>query len=127
MDTRPKDFPIEKAKRAVEEMKSLRPLCLGDYYPLTDLNLDDHHWCAWQFDRPEIGKGFAVFFRRAQSPYVSLAANLRGLDPQARYDVTFVDTKQTRTLTGVQLAALPVEISSPETSLLITYRRISGQ
>jgi len=126
MDTRAKDYPIAKARRAVDEMKSLRPLFLGDYYPLTSINLDEHHWCGWQFDRPDQGQGFAVFFRRAQSPYGSMVANLRGLDPQAQYEVTFVDSHQTRVLSGAELARLPIEIGSPATSLLLTYRKLGN-
>jgi len=124
-DTRAKDFPTEQAKAAIAEAKALRPLYLGDYYPLTDIGLDDHHWIGWQFDRPELGQGFAVFFRRPGSPYVAVDAGLRGLDPKAPYEVTFAETyepKETKRMTGAELGKLRVEIGTAPGSLLIRYR-----
>jgi alpha-galactosidase len=125
VDTRGKDAMMKQAKRAIKEMKDLRPLYLGDYYPLMDINLDEHQWCGWQFDRPELGKGFAVFFRRSQSHYAAVDVSLRGLSPRATYEVTFVDTKKTQRMTGAALAKLRVEIGNAPASALITYRRLS--
>jgi len=124
-DTRPKGFAAAQARAAIAEAKALRPLYLGDYYPLTDINLDERHWCGWQFDRPELGRGFAVFFRRPKSPYAVVDAGLRGLDPRATYQVTFAETyvlKDKKQMTGAELARLRVEIGSAPGSVLITYR-----
>jgi len=123
LDTRAQDFPRAEAKRAIKEAKALRPLYLGDYYPLLDINLDERQWCGWQFDRPELGRGFAVFFRRSQSQYAAVDVILCGLDPGATYEVTFVDVKKKRVLTGAQLAHLRVTIDSAPASMLVTYRK----
>jgi alpha-galactosidase len=123
MDTRAKDFPADKAKSAIAEAKMLRPLYLGDYYPLLDVNLDEHHWCGWQFDRPELGKGFAVLFRRSGSPYPILEVGLRGLDPKGTYEVVFVDMNKKQAMTGAELAHLRLELPTAPASLLITYTR----
>jgi len=125
-DTRPADFPAELAKAAVAEAKALRPLYLGDYYPLTAVTLDESHWIGWQFHRPDLGRGFAVFFRRPQSPYTTLDARLRGLEPAATYEVTFkesYESRETRRLAGADLGRLRVEIANAPGSLLVTYRK----
>jgi len=37
---------IPQVRRMMEESKSLRPLALGDYYPLTEINSSEQNWCA---------------------------------------------------------------------------------
>ena len=101
--------PAAEARRAIAEMKALRPLYLGDYYPLLEINASEHGWCAWQFDRPELGRGFAMVFRRAQSQYVTAEIALHGLDAKANYEVIFAETyepKPARTMSGAELARL---------------------
>ena len=125
-DPRRADFPADLAKAALAEAKALRPCYLGDYYPLAPITLDDALWCGWQLDRPELGRGFAVFFRRPKSPYVALDAALKGLDPAATYEVTFAESYEpgpARTMSGADLARLRVEIPSAPGSLLVAYRK----
>ena len=124
MNMRTRDFPAAQARQVVAEVKSLRPLYLGDYYPLTEITSNDASWCAWQFDRPELGQGFAMFFRRSGSPEYSLEVKLRGLDPAARYEVKWTDTGRIDTLRGSQLAKLRVEIPSVTSSSLLLYRKL---
>jgi alpha-galactosidase len=126
MDTLGKDFPTEAATRGIKEVKMLRPFYYGDYYPLADITLDERHWCGWQFDRPDLGAGFAVFFRRAQSRYTGLEAQLRALDPQASYEVSFYegyDVKEKKTMTGAELTKLPIAIGAAPGSLLVMYKK----
>ena len=120
-----KGFPTDLFKQVIAEVKMLRPLYLGDFYPLTTINVNDDVWCAWQFDRPELGRGFAMFFRRPQSPNPDIEVSLHGLDPEAEYEVTFVDRAETRTLTGTSLAKLRVEIATAPGSALVTYRKLA--
>ena len=122
-DTRSKDFPAEQAKAAIAEAKSLRPFYQGDYYPLLPITLDETQWAGWQFDRPDLGKGFAVFFRRPQSPYTAAEIRLRGIDPKANYEITFVDSKKQATMPGADLAKLCVEIGSARGTMLVLYRK----
>jgi alpha-galactosidase len=125
-DTRAKNFPTEQAKAAIAEAKSLRPFYQGDYYPLLPITLDESQWAGWQFDRPDLGKGFAVFFRRPQSPYTAAEVALRGLDPKATYEVTFCpgyEAKEKKTMTGAELAELTVPIDTARASLLVRYQK----
>ncbi|MCY3018007.1 MAG: alpha-galactosidase [Planctomycetota bacterium] len=126
MNTLGKEFSAELAARGIKEVKALRPYYLGDYYPLTEIVLGEHGWCGWQFDRPELGGGFAMFFRRAQSRYTGLEAQLRGLDPDATYEVSFFETfdlKEKKALKGAELAKLPVSIATAPGSLLVMYKK----
>ncbi|MCL5098875.1 MAG: NPCBM/NEW2 domain-containing protein [Candidatus Omnitrophica bacterium] len=127
-DTRSPQFPVGLMKRASEEVKSLRQLYLGDYYPLLEMDLDEKHWCGWQFDRPDLGQGFAMLFRRAASPYLASEIALKGLDPDAAYEVTFAETydvKEKRRLSGRELSRLRVTLETAPGSLLVRYTRIN--
>jgi alpha-galactosidase len=127
LDARGKDFSLEAARQAIREVKELRPLYFGDYYPLLEINASEQAWSGWQFDRPELGRGFAMFLRRPRCPYNGVDVRLQGLDPQSKYEVEFRETyeaKEKRTMTGAELARLRVEIASAPGSMLILYRRI---
>jgi len=108
-----------------DETKSLRPYYRGDYYPLTPIDLDDRHWCAWQYNRPDLGAGFVMCFRREQSPDASLRVALHGLDEDARYDITNADTGEKQELTGSALAAgLDIAIANQPGSALLRYQKV---
>jgi alpha-galactosidase len=114
-------FNKEAAKRAIRETRELRPLWLGDYYPLTGINLDESQWIGWQFDRRDLGRGFAMYFRRSKSNYITIESSLRGLDPEAIYNINFADSGKIETLSGKDLARMMVTIPKARESLLITY------
>jgi len=122
-DTQAKDFPTDVLKKVIAQVKELRPFYTGDFYPLTKIALDENAWAAWQLDRPDLGKGFAVFFRRPQCTVSSLDVGLKGLDPAADYEVRNEDTGKTERLTGAQLSHWQVTIGHAPESLLVTYTR----
>jgi hypothetical protein len=124
LDLRAPYIPLDQVKRGVEELKCLRRFWLGDYYPLTDITLDERAWTGWEFYRPDLKAGFPVFLRQALSQQQALETGLRGVDPAASYDVTFVkdyEVTERRGMTGKQLAQVHVEIDSRPGSLLIKY------
>ncbi|MEN6459290.1 MAG: NPCBM/NEW2 domain-containing protein [Thermoguttaceae bacterium] len=106
-------FNTVQAKRCNDELKSLRELRLGDFYPLTDINLDDTRPCAWEFYRPDLHKGFAMVFRRGGCKQNETALKLRGIEPGAKYRVTFADENKTRVMTSTELENLSVTIAPP--------------
>jgi alpha-galactosidase len=114
---------VQQARRAIAEMKRLRPLWQGDYYPLFPISLDETQWCGWQCHRADLDRGFAMVFRRARSPYSSAELALHALDPQAKYTVNFADTDRTEVLTGAQLQLWQTTIDMPAKSLLMVYER----
>jgi alpha-galactosidase len=120
-------FSVADARGAFAEMKALRPFYQGDFYPLLEITGSEHGWCAWQFDRPDLGRGFAVAFRRARSPYVTAEIALHGLDAQARYEVILAETfdpQPARTMSGSALARLRVTLDVAPSSVVIRYRKL---
>ena len=106
--------PIDELRKAIAELKMLRPYWLGDYYPLTPINFQQDTWCGWQFNRPDLNAGFAMFFRRPKSAQAGYEANLQGIDPKSSYEVSFAETydiRSTRVITGSELAHLHVDIN----------------
>jgi hypothetical protein len=104
----------------------LRPYWLGDYYPLTPINLEPDAWCGWQFNRPDLHEGFAMFFRRPKSAKASYEAMLQGIDPKASYDVSLAETydvNSKRVMTGSELAHLRVDINQTPGSMLVRYQK----
>jgi hypothetical protein len=117
---------VDQLRKGIAELKSVRPYWLGDYYPLAPGSLDETVWAGYQFHRPELNAGFALLFRRPNAAEKTFTARLRGLDPRARYTVTFAesfDVQATRTLTGSELAQLTVQIGSAPGSLMIRYKQ----
>ena len=123
------DYPIELVKQAVAEVKRLRPYLLGDFYPLVPLTVEDHDWCAYQFDRPDLGTGCAIFLRRHESPYPSMAAGLRNIDMDARYEISLsrmYERGQFHQIGTWDLKRLTVSIPTAPGSLLLEYRKRTG-
>ena len=79
---------FDKAASVPSETKELRPLWLGDHYPLVD-QPDESQWSGWQFDSP-IWAGFMIL------PPTEVQVFHTGVrpmfDPAAIYHVTFADT-----------------------------------
>jgi alpha-galactosidase len=118
--------PIAELRKAIAELKMLRPYWLGDYYPLTPINLQQDTWCGWQFHRPDLNAGFAMLFRRPKSAQTSYEAKLQGLDLKSSYDVSFAETydvRSRRVMTGSELAHLRVDINHAPGSLLVRYQK----
>ncbi|MHB1455443.1 MAG: glycoside hydrolase family 36 protein, partial [Armatimonadota bacterium] len=127
MDHRAPGFDMKGAKRAIKEAKELRQFWTGDYYPLVDISLDNDKWCAWQFDRSDLGAGFAMYFRRPKCPYIAMASGLHGIDPKAKYEVILVDSKKKQIMTGKELCKMPIMIEKAPASVLLKYRKMADK
>jgi len=126
LDLRAPYVPLAQAQAGIEELKSLRPYWLGDYYPLTDISPDEHAWAGWEFYRPDLKAGFAVFFRRPLSQQSAREVTLQGLDPKANYEVTLAqnyEAGEKQTMSGEQLMHLRVDIDTKPGSLLVKYKQ----
>jgi alpha-galactosidase len=111
---------------AIAEVKELRPFWLGDYYPMTAITQADNDWSGWQFDRPDLGAGYAVLFRRPKSELPGMNLKLQNLVPAANYRVSVsegFDKVPEQLVTGEKLMNLPVEIRSAPGSVVVRYRR----
>lgn len=111
---------------AYAECRQVAPLMLADYYPLTSYSRELHRRIAWQFNRPEQGDGVIQAFRRPRCAEEVARYKLRGLDPQARYAVTDLDTGRSQMLTGRELLdkGLAVSITDQPGSAVITYEKV---
>ena len=118
--------PLDELRKAIAELKMLRPYWLGDYYPLTPINIEQDTWCGWQLNRPDLNAGFAMFFRRPKSSQTSYQAKLQGIDLKSSYQVSFAETYDAgskRVMTGRELANLRVDIKHAPGSVLVRYRK----
>ena len=125
-DCRPKDFPREELKAAIAEGKRIRKYFLGDFYCLSAVDVDPRHWCVMQYDRRDRGDGMILAFRRGQSPYAAFQCALKGVDPEAEYEVSvsrgYKPEPATR-IKGADLAKLIVTVDNRPGSVLVEYRK----
>ena len=97
------------------ELRRVAPYYYGDYYPLTPYSLSEDAWIAWQFHRPETEEGLVEAFRRPRSQKASISLKLRGLDPQAVYEIKNADLEEPTRASGRDLMekGLPGERCPP--------------
>ena len=119
---------MEQLKWAYDECRQVAPAMLGDYYPLTAYSLAPETWIAWQFYRPEVGEGVVQAFRREKSTDDLQVFHLKGLDPDATYDLTDLDegTLPPRTGTALMDQGLRLEITAHPGSAIVLLRRQAG-
>jgi len=127
IDVRLKDLDYDAIRRLIGQWRQIAPNYYGDFYPLTPWTRDDTVWMAWQFDRPETGEGMVQVFRRHNSFYESAHLKLFGLDAQASYAVTNLDTGAQEQHSGRELLddGLAVAMPAQPSVAVLTYRRQS--
>jgi alpha-galactosidase len=120
------DLPLEAIRAWMTEALAMRKYFYGDFYPLLTFSLAPDVWAAWQYDRPDLGEGMVVAFRRHEAPFAQWEAKLQALEPAAEYDLYARDAQTTRRLTGAQLMAegFGVTIGEKPGSALFTYKRV---
>jgi len=126
-DIRPDDYPVDDAHRAIAEMARLRPFFLGDHHLLLPLTAAEHDWCAYQFHRPDLDAGIALFFRRHGSPFPTMECALKQIDPTVQYEVTTASAWRRpvpQLVPGLELIELSVTLSDQPSSQLLEYRKV---
>ncbi len=116
-------------RRRIADHEAVAPLAFrGDYYPLTPYDKSQTSWMAWEFHDSDSGHGYVQAFRRENNIQPRTRLSLRGLDPQAAYEITDRDTGQSQQLTGRELMSdgLLVYAPAPRTALLYTFRKITA-
>ena len=119
----------ELIQRLYRQWLEVGPDYFGDYYPLTPHSLSQDSWIAWQFHRPEAGRGMVQAFRRSESHFFGGQFKLRGLAPDAKYEIQDLDSKAKNTMTGQQLmeSGLQISIDQRPGAALVVYRAVGGE
>jgi alpha-galactosidase len=122
-------FDADWLRSAVREERAVQAYFAGDFYPLLSHTLADDAWAAWQFDRPDLGEGMVLAFRRPRSPFPLMEAPLRGLDPDAVYELTDAGEDGTQRASGRELTTtgLSIRIDDKPGSRLVLYRRVGEE
>ena len=116
-------------QRMIAELRRVAPYFSGDYYPLSGYNLDETAWMAWQFDRPDLGEGVVQAFRRSGSYYESARFPLGGLEADARYVITDMDSGRSQVQTGRELTdkGLTVSLDKPASACVLLYKKAGSR
>jgi len=117
-------FPFDDVRRSINQYRSIQRYFYGDFYPLTEYSQAKDVWMAYQFDLPETAEGLVVVLRRESSQYTQAMLPLKALRPGAVYEITNVDTAESRTVSGRLLVEEGFRLSlfrRPD-SALIRYR-----
>ena len=136
------DFTSEQIRWLKEVFsvgKRMMPYYEGDFYPLSDsraevktdtswraTDTNEMRWCAWQLHRSDLNAGFAIFFRRLNTPSHIFDAELGGIDVAASYDVETWHGGEER-MDGQSLRKLRIELCSPRSFKLLFYRKAEDQ
>ena len=123
---RAKENDYETLRKLFSQRRAVVPNFYGNFYPLTAHSTEKDSWIAWQFDRPEAGKGIAQVFRRPDSIFKAADIRLQGLDPNASYRVGCVGAESRETIPGRQLMTKGVSVSIPDQpgAAVIAYERL---
>ncbi len=126
-DVRRKDLDYALLRKLVDQWRQVSPCYLGDYYPLTAYSLARDVWMVLQFDRPDLGRGVVHVFRRSESIYESARLKLRGLDPQARYELVDLDVDGSTEMTGREMMdrGVLIVVRDQPSAAVLTYRRLA--
>ena len=123
-NVRKPDLNVPLAQKIANEAGEFSKYYYGDIYPLTSINTDEKEWLSYQCDRPDLGAGMVMAFRRKDAPEF-LSVKLQGLKPTATYEVEDVDLGTKRTATGSELATgLRLALAQPQSSRLLIYREL---
>ena len=124
------DFRVDVVEALIQklyhEWLEIGPNYFGDYYPLTAHSLDNNVWIAWQFHRPEAGQGMVQAFRRPNNDFYGAQFRLRGLLPNARYEIENFDEPDKIVMTGQQLmeVGVTIAISDRPGAALVAYEKV---
>jgi hypothetical protein len=104
-------FPFGAVRKLVEQYASIQKYFYGDFYPLMEYTQTEDAWLVYQLDLFGAGEGIVVAIKRPLSSFTQAAYPLHALAPGATYEVTNLDSRETRTMAGGDLNARGLQIS----------------
>ena len=125
-DVRVKELDYAALRRLFGQWRQISANYYGNFYPLTPWTRNKTVWMAWQFDRPEVGEGMVQAFRRDENAEASRSLRLQGLEPDANYEVTNLDTTEVNQISGQELMkkGLVIAIADRPGSAVVTYKKV---
>ncbi len=116
-----------QAKAMIEQYQSIQKYFYGDFYPLTPYSQAADAWLAYQLHLPDTDEGIVVALKRPASTRANATLRLGGLDRDASYEVTNLDTGRHNELAAGRLTDTGLEIELPRQpdSTIIQYRRLA--
>jgi alpha-galactosidase len=116
------EFDAEALAERIAEFKRIRLLYYGDFYPLTEYNVADDAWFAYQFHRDDMKMGMILAFRRDKAKNAALVVKPRGFTSKTVYSVEFIDDRIEKNMTGTELTkGITIKIAKAPCSALIVY------
>ncbi len=85
------DLPEEdwaRVRAYVNRWQEIKHTFYADYYPLTEWNIDNGAWMAWEFMDSVTGEGSITAFRRGMNEQPCRTFPLKGLDSDRTYRIT---------------------------------------
>ena len=127
-DVREKELDYATIRRLIDAWRKISPHYYGDYYPLTPYSLDETAWIGWQFHSPDKNAGMIQMFRRPKSIYTAVRVKLRGLDPEANYKLTELNSNQSQTGSGRELTekGLVITMDDCPDAAVFLYEEVAG-
>ncbi len=128
-DVRRKDLDYPTIRTLIQQWRTVAPLMLGDFYPLTPYDIGTAGWMAWQYNRPEDGKGMIMAFRRPNSAYEVARYPLFRLEPKATYRLRDVSGKDLGTHAATELMDKGLRVEIPENPgvAVVLYERLAAR
>ena len=119
-------FLLDWLRKRLHELNEVRDYFLGDFHPLLSFTLAEDAWAAWQFDRPDLGAGVVLAFRRPQSPLVQAILSLKGLEAESQYEFRDVDSGALTLLSGKECMERGLRVAMPDkpSARLLIYRKL---
>ncbi len=113
-DLRDKKLDYSLLRRLYAQWREVSTEYYGDYHPLTPYSITTDSWIAWQFSRPEAGRGIVQAYRRQECVYEAARLKLVGLKAEKTYQVRNLDTNRTEECSGKELMDRGLLISIPD-------------
>jgi alpha-galactosidase len=125
-DMRVKELDYAALRRLFGQWRQTSANYYGDFYPLTPCSRNNTVWIAWQFDRTDVGEGMVQAFRRDENTEASKTLRLKGLEPDARYEVTNLDVGEPQQVSGRELMenGLVINIADKPGAAIVTYKKV---
>ena len=119
----PGDDEIEWFRKMLKVTDRYRHLFFGDFYALThDIDGSDI-FCGYQLNDTAKDEGFFIVFRREACPESKFFLQLRGIDPDALYEVDTFEG-DIRQMKGSELAEQVLTFDNPRSYKLSFYKKL---